>query len=89
MSFQHKLVRLNPYEGLCLTADDLATDQLFHRRSLQRHALMMHSFGVGEVEASKRAMDAVTNLFTPITTAWGTIVTASFGVNAANTVKGK
>src|SRR5262249_40230338 len=40
------LRRLNPYEGLCLTAQDLADEQFYHRRALQRHALYMHGFGV-------------------------------------------
>ncbi|MEQ1565756.1 MAG: hypothetical protein ABMA64_08980 [Myxococcota bacterium] len=40
------LRRLAPYEGLCLTAQDLADDQLYHRRALQRHALYMHGYGV-------------------------------------------
>lgn len=64
MSFQHKLARLNPYEGLCLTADDLAAEQLYNRRSLQRHALMMHSFGIAqglqvELEQKKKKFTAV------------------------------
>jgi hypothetical protein len=40
------LRRLNPYEGLCLTAQDLSDEQLYHRKALQRHALYMHGFGV-------------------------------------------
>lgn len=51
--------------------------------------IIMHSFGIGDPAGSKEAIDAMTALFMPITTAWGTIVTASFGVNAANTFKGK
>ncbi len=46
MSFHHTLRRLNPFEGLCLTAQDLSDEQLYHRRSLQRHALFMHGFGI-------------------------------------------
>jgi hypothetical protein len=49
--------------------------------------IMFHSFGVGDTEQSKTAIEAMTGLFMPITTAWGTIVTASFGVNATNTIK--
>ncbi len=49
--------------------------------------IIMHSFGVGEATQSKEAIEAMTDLFLPITTAWGSIVTASFGVNAANTIK--
>lgn len=40
------------------------------------------------VSQSKEAIDAMTELFLPITTAWGTIVTASFGVNGVNANKG-
>ncbi|MBX2797759.1 MAG: hypothetical protein KTR31_08830 [Myxococcales bacterium] len=46
MPFPHPLRRLNPFEGLALTAQDLADEQTYHRRSLQRHALFMHGFGV-------------------------------------------
>lgn len=51
--------------------------------------VIMHSFGVGNPAESKEAVEAMTNLFLPITTAWGTIVTASFGVNATNSIKHK
>lgn len=49
--------------------------------------IVMHSFSLGDPVQSKEAVEAMTNLFTPITTAWGTIVTASFGVNATNSIK--
>jgi hypothetical protein len=48
-----------------------------------------HAFGVGDRLASSEAMSAMTDLFVPITTAWGTIVSASFGVNFANVKAGK
>ena len=51
--------------------------------------IFMHSFGLGEAEQSLQAMDAMKELFVPITTAWGTIVTASFGVNGVNSFKGQ
>jgi len=51
--------------------------------------IMIHSFGLGDPNNSKEAIDAMTALFLPITTAWGTIVTASFGVNATNSIKAK
>lgn len=51
--------------------------------------VFMHSFGVGDPAQSKAAIDAMTDLFTPITAAWGAIVSASFGVNATNTIKEK
>jgi hypothetical protein len=50
--------------------------------------VFMHSFGVGDPAHSKEAIPAMTELFLPITTAWGGIVAASFGVNATNTIKG-
>lgn len=46
MAFDHQLRRLNPFEGLCLTANDLLEEQLYHRRSLQRHSLFLHGFGI-------------------------------------------
>jgi hypothetical protein len=46
MSFPHQLRRLNPFEGLCLTANDLRDEQLYHRRTLHRHSLFLHGFGV-------------------------------------------
>lgn len=49
----------------------------------------IHAFGWGNPEASKQAMDAMTALFTDITTAWGVIVTSSFGVNATNVITEK
>lgn len=49
--------------------------------------IFMHSFGLGDTTQSKAAIDAMTDLFLPITTAWGSIVTASFGVNGVNSYK--
>ena len=46
MSFEHTLRRLNPFEGLCLTASDLQDEQTYHRRNLQRHVLYMHGHGI-------------------------------------------
>jgi len=52
--------------------------------------IFFHSFDVGGAEMqSKEAIEAMTGLFLPITTAWGSIVTASFGVNGMNSYKGK
>lgn len=64
MSFEHTLVRLNPFEGLCLTASDLADEQLYHRQTLQRHALFMNGFGVAqglqvELEQKKKKFTAI------------------------------
>lgn len=50
---------------------------------------LMHFFGLGDPQNSKEAMEAITGLFMPITTAWGAIVSASFGVNATNSIKSK
>lgn len=49
--------------------------------------IFLHSFGIGDPTQSKTAIDAMKELFMPITTAWGTIVTASFGVNGMNSYK--
>jgi len=51
--------------------------------------IILHSFSVGDPEQSKAAIEAMTGLFTPITTSWGVIVGASFGVNATNAIKAK
>ena len=51
--------------------------------------VLMHAFGVGNPEETMQAINAMKELFVPITTAWGAIVTASFGVNATNAIKGK
>jgi hypothetical protein len=40
------LVRLQPFEGLCLTASDLLVEQAYHRRSLRRHARYLAGHGV-------------------------------------------
>jgi len=49
----------------------------------------MYFFGLGDAEAAKEASIAMTDLFLPITTAWGGIVGASFGVNATNSIRNK
>lgn len=64
MSFEHSLTRMNPFEGLCLTSGDLADEQLYHRRTLHRHALFLHGFGVVqglqvELEQKKKKYTAV------------------------------
>jgi len=51
--------------------------------------LICESFGYGEAKAIAAATSKWTDLFLPITTLFGVIVSASFGVNYANTIKGK
>jgi len=55
--------------------------------------LVCESFGIGPIIDGKMAVsvatEKVTGLFTPITTAFGAIVSASFGVNYANARSGK
>lgn len=51
--------------------------------------LICESFAVGDAEAISVATKKVTELFVPITTLFGVIVSASFGVNYANTKQGK
>lgn len=46
MSTDNQLRRLNPFEGLCLTARDLQDEQVYHRRNIQRHSLYLHGFGI-------------------------------------------
>lgn len=49
--------------------------------------IVMHFFGLGDPQASEAALKAITATFMPITTAFGAIVSASFGVNASNNWK--
>ena len=50
--------------------------------------IVMHFFQLGDTENSKGAIEAMTELFLPITTSWAAIVSASFGVNAMNVKAG-
>lgn len=64
MTFEHKLRRLNPFEGLCLTSHDLLDEQTYHRRTLHRHSLFMHGFGIVqglqvELEQKKKKYTAI------------------------------
>ena len=47
----------------------------------------MVAFGLGNVVGATQAAEMMTGLFLPITTSWAAIVSASFGVNAANSIK--
>ena len=51
--------------------------------------LIFESFGIGDPVAIAVATSKVTELFLPITTLFGVIVSASFGVNAVNANKEK
>lgn len=51
--------------------------------------LICESFGLGDAEAIVTATKKVTELFVPITTLFGVIISASFGVNYANTKQNK
>ena len=55
--------------------------------------LIAESFGAGPLNGAKLAVsvatEKITDLFTPITTLFGVIVSASFGVNAVNAKGGK
>ncbi len=46
MILDENLSRLRPFEGLCLTADDLISEQTYHRRSLARALHFLHGHGV-------------------------------------------
>lgn len=61
---QADLLRLDAFEGLCLTAQDLQDEQTYHRRSLHRHTHYLLGFGVVqglkvELEAKKKKYFAV------------------------------
>ena len=51
--------------------------------------LICESFGLGDIKQIAVATTKVTELFFPITTLFGVIVSASFGVNYANTKQNK
>ena len=51
--------------------------------------LILESFGIGDQLGIAIATGKVTELFAPITTLFGVIVSASFGVNYVNTKSGK
>ena len=51
--------------------------------------LIVEAFGFGDAQAIAVATTKVTALFVPITTLFGVIVSASFGVNYANTKQNK
>ncbi len=51
--------------------------------------LICEAFDLGNAATIAIATTKVTGLFTPITTLFGVIVSASFGVNYANTKNGK
>lgn len=64
MSYPFTLKRLQPFEGLCLTAADLLDEQVYHRRALQRHAVFLHGHGIVqglqvELEQDKKAYVAI------------------------------
>jgi hypothetical protein len=43
---EQNLTRLRPFEGLCLTSDDLLDEQEYHRSNHHRHNLYMHGHGI-------------------------------------------
>jgi len=51
--------------------------------------ITIRAFGLGDAAGADEALTAIKELFMPITTSWGVIVSASFGVNATNSVKGR
>ena len=51
--------------------------------------IVLESFGLGDKVAMAVATTKITDLFAPITTLFGIIVTASFGVNYANVKQNK
>jgi len=51
--------------------------------------LLSQSFNIGDPAQIMEAVNSMKDLFLPITTAFGTIMTASFGVNGVNSYKDK
>lgn len=50
--------------------------------------LLSQAFGLGNPLEVAKAIDSMKELFLPITTGWGTIMTATFSVNTMNSYKG-
>ena len=46
----------------------------------------MVAFGIGDIAGAEKAAIILSDLFLPITAAWGGIVCASFGVQATNAI---
>ncbi len=51
--------------------------------------VFMVAFDLGDASGAAKAADMMKELFLPITSAWGAIVGASFGVNGVNSFKGR
>ena len=51
--------------------------------------VISQSFGLGDTEGTREAINSLTELFVPITTMFTMIVGASFGTNMTNTMKGR
>lgn len=51
--------------------------------------IFMVAFEIGDDVGAKTAASMMTDLFLPITSSWAAIVSASFGVNMTNSIKGK
>ena len=49
----------------------------------------MQAFAIGDSVGAAKATEMMAGLFLPITTSWAAIVSASFGVNATNSMKGR
>jgi len=43
---KENLKRLRPFEGLCITAQDLASEQRYHRNNMARHSLNLNGYGI-------------------------------------------
>jgi hypothetical protein len=73
MAFDKTLTRLNPFEGLCLTASDLADEQSYHRDNLKRHALFLHGHGI--VQGMQVELEQKSKRYTAI-------IKSGFGITA-------
>ena len=49
----------------------------------------MQAFAIGDSIGAAKATEMMSGLFLPITTSWAAIVSASFGVSATNSYKGR
>jgi len=69
-----RLRRLRSFEGLCLTVDDIADEQRYHRDNLHRHNLFLHGHGL--VQGLQVRLEPAAE------GRWQAIIQAGFGITA-------
>ena len=71
------LQRIRPFEGLCLTVQDLLDEQNYHRQNLSRSHLRLHGYGIVQgltVELQQRKGEYVAVINSGLITRSGQVV---------------